>query len=279
VELREFKPRCSGARRQPPPFRNGSIAHTVCRGITLCRDGQTQWDRPTVEVHLTSRQSTQLIPVIPIAGLNKKPSYSRELERYRSRRHREGRPLGRCPVRQCESSRLGRPGDFVNVAVDDRFVYGSVCILDELEKNSAEFLSSMKAPSERLRARHNRVSFEALEYGRQPRFQQRAFDLHGMPVRYKERDVAVCGHRLRECGNLNEASVVAMSKLASRVYGDATLTCVQPPKTATRFVRMPWPWTCAVAARRASWKRCRTTPPVQYRRSAPARRATGTSTG
>jgi hypothetical protein len=40
----------------------------------------------------------------------------------------------------------------------------------------------------------------------------------------------------------------------------ATLTCVPAPKTGSLLVSRPWPWTCAVAARTASWKRWRAGP-------------------
>jgi hypothetical protein len=41
---------------------------------------------------------------------------SQEPERCRSRRYREGRPRGHFLGRQCESSQLGRPNDFVSFA-------------------------------------------------------------------------------------------------------------------------------------------------------------------
>ena len=61
--------------------------------------------------------------------------------------------------------------------------------------------------------------------------------------------------------------------------GDASLTPVQAPKTASLLVSRQWPWTCAVATSSTSWKRWMGRPPRQERMSSPARTATFTSTG
>src|SRR5271167_4748870 len=61
--------------------------------------------------------------------------------------------------------------------------------------------------------------------------------------------------------------------------GDASLTPVQAPKTASRLVSRQWPWTCAVATSSTSWKRWMGRPPRQERKSSAARMATFTSTG
>ena len=91
---------------------------------------------------------------------------------------------------------------------------------------------------------------------------------------FKSARARAIGARMSAFGGCSTTSVEGAS-----AQGDASLTPVQAPKTASLLVSRPWPWTCAVATSSTSWKRWRGRPPRQERMSSPARTATFTSTG
>ena len=69
---------------------------------------------------------------------------------------------------------------------------------------------------------------------------------------FKSARARAIGARMSAFGGCSTTSVEGAS-----AQGDASLTPVQAPKTASLLVSRPWPWTCAVATSSTSWKRWR----------------------